>query len=75
MKIRINTIDEVVAFIKSADAILGYPDNSGTDTYTDVPEPTEIKDEQGNVIESYFEVEITPEMNEAMLNVAVKQLT
>lgn len=75
MKIRLQTEEQVNAFIAKANELLGYPNlEKGTETYTDVPELTEIKDEEGNVIDSYYEIEITSELNEAMIEIATKEI-
>ena len=75
MKIKLQTEEQVDAFIAKANLLLGYPNlENETLTYTDVPEITEIKDEEENVIDSYFEIEVTHELNGAMLEIALKQM-
>ena len=75
MKIKLKTEEQVNAFIAKANLLLGYPNlENGTLTYTDFPEIAEIKDEEENVIDSYFEIEVTHELNEAMLEIALKQM-
>lgn len=74
MNIKLNTIDEVTAFIDKANTLLGYPNDNGTETYCNVPEITEIKDESGNVIDSFYELPVTSELNEAMIDIATKQM-
>ena len=75
MKIKLQTEEQVNAFIAKANLLLGYPNlENGTLTYTDFPEITEIKDEEENVIDSYFEIEVTRELNEAMLEIALKHM-
>ena len=74
MNIKLKTIDEVNTFIEKANSLLGYPDGKGTETYCLVPELTEIKDENGNIIESYYELPVTSELNEAMIGIATKQM-
>ena len=70
MNTKLKTIDEVNTFIEKANLLLGYPDQNGTETYCNVPELTEIKDENGVVIDSYYELPITPELNEVMISIA-----
>lgn len=75
MKIKLQTEEQVTAFIDKANLLLGYPNlENGTLTYTDVPELTEIKDEEENVIDSYFEIEVTYEINKAMLEIALEHM-
>ena len=74
MKIQLNTLEQVEAFITNANTTLGYPDGNGTETYCNVPELTEIKDENEVVIDSYYEIDITEELNEAMITIATEQL-
>ena len=70
MNIQLKTLDEVNTFINKANILLGYPNSKGTETYCNVPELTEIKDENGVVIDSYYELPITPELNEVMISIA-----
>lgn len=74
MNTKLKTIDEVNTFIEKANSLLGYPDGKGTETYCNVPEITEIKDENGNVTESFYELPVTSELNEAMIGIATKQM-
>ena len=74
MNIKLNTLDEVNTFIEKANTLLGYPNSKGTETYCNVPELTEIKDENGNIIESYYELPVTNELNEAMIGIATIQM-
>lgn len=75
MKIKLQTEEQVIAFIAKANELLGYPNlENGTETYTNIPELTEIKDEEGNVIDSYFEIKITSELNKAMIEIATKEM-
>ena len=75
MTTKLETIEQVEAFINKANQLLGYPNaENGTKTYTDIPELTEVKDEEENVIDSYFEIEITSELNEAMINIAKMEM-
>ena len=70
MNTKLKTLDEVNTFIEKANTLLGYPNDNGTETYCNVPELTEIKDENGVVIDSYYELPITPELNEVMISIA-----
>lgn len=74
MKTKIKTIDEVNNFIEKANTLLGYPNNNGTETYCNVPEITEIKDESGNVIESFYELPVTNELNEILIKIATTKI-
>lgn len=75
MKIRLKTLEECNALIQKANILLGYPNiDNGTLTYTDIPEITEIKDEAGNIIDSYYELEVSSEMLEQMLLIATEKL-
>ena len=74
MNTKLKTLDEVNAFIEKANTLLGYPNSKGTETYCNVPELTEIKDENGNIIESYYELPVTNELNEAMIGIATIQM-
>ena len=65
MKIQLNTLEQVEAFIANANQLLGYPDGRGTETYCNVPEPSE---------DGTHEIEITQELNEAMIKLATEQL-
>ena len=72
--IQIKTLEDVEAFIINANTALGYPDGNGTETYCNVPELTEIKDENEVVIDSYYEIEITAELNATMIKIATEKL-
>lgn len=79
MNIKLATIEEVDAFIAKANLLLGYPNlENETLTYTDVPEITEITETDENdvvtVIDSFYEIEITSELNEAMIEIATKEM-
>lgn len=63
MKQKFNTLEEVLDFKQQADILLGLPDNTGTLTYCNIPEITEILNEENEVIESYYEIEITNELD------------
>lgn len=61
------TIDEAIAAIAQYNRLLGFPDaRSETDTYCEVPEITEIKNEAGEVVDSYFEIPITNELDKLL---------
>ena len=74
MNTKLKTLDEVNTFINKANTLLGYPNANGTETYCNVPEITEIKDESGNVTESFYELPVTSELNEAMISIATIQM-
>ena len=74
MNTKLKTLDEVNTFIEKANTLLGYPNDNGTETYCNVPELTEIKDENGNVTESFYELPVTSELNEAMISIATIQI-
>ena len=74
MNTKLKTIDEVYTFIEKANILLGYPNANGTETYCNVPEITEIKDDSGNVTESFYELPVTSELNEAMIDIATTQM-
>ena len=74
MKIKLYTEEEVITAITNINTTLGYPDGRGTETYCNVPELTEVKDENNNVIDSYYEIEVTQELNEVMIKIATEKL-
>ena len=74
MNTKLKTIDEVNTFIEKANTLLGYPNANGTETYCNVPEITEIKDENGNVTESFYELPVTNELNEILIKIATTKL-
>jgi len=74
MEIKLITPEQVEQFISKANKLLGYPDNSGTLTYCNAPELTEVKDEDGNVIDSYYIIPITSELNEALIGLGVDKM-
>ena len=74
MNIQLKTLEEVEAFITNANLLLGYPDGSGTETYCNVPEITEIKNEDSEVIDSYYLIPITSELNEALIGLGVDKM-
>ena len=74
MKQRFETLEEANLFIEKVNILLGYPNSKGTETYCNVPEITEIKDESGNVTESFYELPVTSELNEAMISIATIQM-
>ena len=75
MKIQLNSLEQVEAFRSKIDILLGYPNKeNGTETYCNVPDITEIKDNEGNVVESYYEIDITDELNGKLVEMATMQL-
>lgn len=74
MNTKLKTIDEVYTFIEKANTLLGYPNDNGTETYCNVPELTEIKDENGNVTESFYELPVTSELNKILIKIATTKL-
>ena len=75
MKIKLNSIEQVEAFRTKIDTLLGYPNKeNGTETYCNIPEITEIKDSEGNIIESYYEIDITDELNGKLVEMATMRL-
>lgn len=73
MKIKLYSIEQVETFITNANTTLGYPDGNCTETYCNVPELTEITENEV-VTDSYYEIEITQELNEAMIKIATEKL-
>ena len=59
-----DTIEEANLFIDKANVLLGYPDNTGTLTYS-VPEIVEEKENEV-VIKTTYEVTVTEELNELL---------
>ena len=73
MKKQFETIEEANLFIEKVNILLCYPSEAnGTLTYS-VPELIEVK-ENDVVTDSYYEIEITQELNEAMIKIATEQL-
>lgn len=62
MKLKLNSQIKVLEAIAKFNALLGLPSNDGTETYCNVPEITEVKDENDVVIESYYELEVSNEL-------------
>jgi len=59
---KFNTLKEANDFITLANSLLGFPDTiSGTLTYSEAAE-IEVTDEDGNIIETYFEVQVTEQL-------------
>lgn len=74
MKIKLKTLDEVQTFINSVNLLLGYPNKAnGTETYCNFPELIEVK-ENDIVIDSYYEIEITSELQEEMIGIATQKI-
>ena len=73
MNTKLKTLEQVNTFIANANLLLGYPNDNGTETYCNVPEITEIKDENGNVTESFYELPVTSELNEILIKIATEK--
>lgn len=59
---KFTTQQEANDFITLANSLLGFPDKiSGTLTYSEAQE-IEVKDDDGNIIETYFEVQVTEQL-------------
>lgn len=59
-----STLDEVLIDIAKFNLLLGFPDEkSDTITYCNVPEVTEVLDDNGNIVDSYYELIITSELD------------
>lgn len=59
---KFNTQQEANDFITLANNLLGFPDKlSGTLTYS-VPNEIEVTDDDGNITETYFEVQVTEQL-------------
>lgn len=58
MNTKLKTLDEVNTFIEKANALLGYPNSKGTETYCDVPEP----------VDNIYNIPITYELIKLMIN-------
>lgn len=75
MKIKLLTIAECNTLIAQANQLLGYPNaENGTLTYTVVPPITEVLDGEGNIIDSYYELEVSSEMLDQMMKIATEKL-
>ena len=74
MNIQLKTIEEVITFIANANTLLGYPDGNGTETYCDVPEETVITNDDGEIVDTYYIIPITSELNDAMIKIATERL-
>ena len=74
MKQFFETLEEANLFIEKVNILLGYPNEAnGTLTYS-VPELIEVKDEYGNVTDSWYEVQVTEELNEILVELATQKL-
>ena len=74
MKIKLNSLEQVEAFRTKIDNLLGYPNKeNGTETYCNIPELTEVKDNDSNIVESHQEIDITDELNGKLVALATKQ--
>ena len=73
MKQFFETLEEANLFIEKVNILLGYPNEAnGTLTYS-VPELIEVKEDE-TVISTHWEVDITQELNEVLVELATKQL-
>lgn len=74
MKQKFETLEQANIFIDKVNILLGLPNEAnGTLTYS-VPELVEVKDEYGNVTDSWYEVPITEELNEILVELATQKL-
>lgn len=63
MKQRFETLEKANIFIDKVNILLGLPNEvNGTLTYS-IPELVEIKNENEEVVETYYEVPITEELD------------
>lgn len=72
------TLDEANLFIDKANSLLSYPDGKGTETYsvpTEVTETTHLEDGTESTVIVGYSVEVTQELNELLIGIAIKQLT
>lgn len=68
MKLQIKTKEKCDVLIGLANQLFGYPNlDNGTLIYTVIPEITEIKDGEGVIIDSYYEIEVSSELHEQFL--------
>ena len=71
---RYKTLEEALIDIEAFNLLLGFPDEkSDTITYCNTPNLIEIKDENDNVIESYYEIPITDELDK-LLNPVIEEI-
>ena len=78
MNTRLNTLDEANLFIDKANVLLGYPDGKGTDTYSipsEITETTQNEDGTESTVITGYSIEVTQELNELLIGIAIKQLT
>ena len=78
MNTTFKTLEEANLFIDKANVLLGYPNGKGTDTYSIPSEITETnhnEDGTESTIITGYSVEVTQELNELLIGIAIKQLT
>ena len=77
MNTTFKTIEEANQFIDKANELLGYPDGKGTETYSVPSELTEtihLEDGSESTTIIGYSVEVTQELNELLIQIAIKQL-
>ena len=73
MQATFETLEEANLFIEKVNILLGYPNEAnGTLTYS-VPELIEVKKDE-TVISTHWEVDVTQELNEVLVELATQQL-
>ena len=74
--IKLTTLEEYNSLNDAVSVSRGYPDErTSTGRYApDNPEPVEVKDEEGNVIESYYKFELTEDIFAIVAGMAGKPL-
>ena len=61
------TYSQIQSDIEKINEILGFPDNTGTVTYAQIPDETIITDSEGNVIEAFKLLVCTHELQQALI--------
>jgi len=74
--LKLQTPEQYNALNDAISSSRGYPNNiTGTERYApDDPEPVEITDEAGNVIETYYQMELTNDIFQVVALMAGKPL-
>ena len=74
--IKLTTLEEYNALNDAVSISRGYPDErTSTGRYApNNPEPVEVKDEEGNVIETYYKFELTEDIFAIVATMAGKPL-
>ena len=74
--LKLTTIEEYNALNDAISTSRGYPNNlTGTERYApDDPEPVNITDDNGNVMESYYQMELTNDIFQIVALMAGKPL-